>query len=297
MSALKRTALLVALAALAFPVAAGQSTSCDGWPTEPPCYGIRPGALHHTQDATDCTTGFPLTNGTALFFTVAAHCVHRVDQSLWWFFPSPELATLDYAEMEARPPDARVVFIDPAFDAAAYRAVDDTALVELLPHAWPWFDPTLPAWGSIQGMAEAPSTGPQRIYGHGAGYHGTPAEGRVGFGAAWQSDGTFLAHIPGDVGDSGAPILDEQGRAVGFAAQQNLVDPSTPDGVLRGVTLAHALERLRAYDALWLADRVPDAAPAAEEPQPEPTEVDAPLPGPVALLGLVIVSAVLRRRA
>ena len=243
---------------------------CQAMRSDSPCIGIRPGALFHSKDWTDCTGGFMFRGDGAVYQATAGHCVLDVGDPVWYYSPSSDLATTNYSEMEARPPDAIVVFRPEEFAMDRRQPETDLALLRINAHAAPYIFPDVCVWAGPLGIFSGDGTrfDETRYYGHGVGFHGT-MEARTGIGINWTGDAVFHTTGPAEVGDSGAPVLDVDGFAIGHLTHLNIGTPSGARGTLVGMHVS-AVIREAAGAGIALELLVAGSDPlAAYEGEPE----------------------------
>jgi len=271
------------------------------------CYGIRPGALYHVKGGPDCTAGFLLRGTDRFYIVTAAHCARQVGAPVWFFHPSRDLSTFEYPRMEARPPDAHVTVVGEGWGRADGKPERDFALLELAPSALPYLSPSVCLWGGPLGLRDAPGTTLEAVYlyGHGILYHGR-AEAREGRGLSWDGGPSFYAHAPAELGDSGAPLLDENRFAVGHLTNMNYGTSSSAKGIVRGLHLQAllAIPELEALGPLRLvlegealSDPRPSAPGAAPTPESPADQVPARTPFiSLPMLAVAVGLLVLTRR-
>ncbi|MHB1260075.1 MAG: trypsin-like peptidase domain-containing protein [Thermoplasmatota archaeon] len=237
--------MLWAAAALS-PQAKAQS--CPSFPNlDNPCLGIRPGALFHGQDWTDCSAGFVFVDPDGIYLSTAAHCVKEPGQLVWFYHPNETLACngCTYPEMEARAYDAVVMFQAEEWDLDSDPVQWDVALLRIEPHMHAAVESSMPVWGGPTGIRPHASA-PGRVYhyGHDVAFQGTPLEAREGFGPF--RDGPLFGIVTSaDNGDSGSPVVDEERAAIGYLTNVNVPNATQPGNAV-GVSIEHMLEVVKA---------------------------------------------------
>src|SRR5581483_5689260 len=192
--------------------------SCSPGPQQA-CYGIRPGALFHSQNWTDCTASFVFVAPEGVFMETAAHCVHEKGQKIWFYYPNASAAPTSYADLESRAPDATVAFIAPGWTQVGsgdFRRDQDFALLRLGDHVLRDVAPDVCGGRGPTGIYN--ETGSKQhvlyFYGHGVGFNGA-MEARQGVGPTWDGGALFYATATLSDGDSGGPWLTQEGLAIG----------------------------------------------------------------------------------
>lgn len=267
---------------------------------------VRPGAVTETAGAGLCTSGFVFTSGERVLLGQAAHCGGtgadtETDGCTSSTVPTGTPVTVRGA---GEPVTGTLVYSswvtmqqrgERDLDTCAY---NDLALVELPPDAAARTNPSLPFFGGPQGLHDgglAPGAAvfglanPERAGsgGTGASTDGSRSPGpRAGTAGADVGGGwghTVYPVTPGVPGESGAPLLDDSGRAVGLLSSLNVGGGRES---IEYADLARTLDYARRHAGL------PDLALAAGTepftPSPAgvaPTDLAAPAGPPVAADG------------
>lgn len=229
----------LALACVALPVAA---TSAVAGPVQP-----HPGDAITVQGGGGCTLGFLFAGSDgASYMSTAGHCVGGDERpKRTWAKDAGPLVSTDQG------PIGRVVFAEDTKDPDV-RDDYDFALVRLDPRVKG--SPAIRSYGVPTGINDAQATGPEvlRIYGHGL-VVSQVSRGRELFAPNTRNKNHVYAHGPVLFGDSGAPVIDEEGRAVGTVLGAGLrvgsgdtVNDVTPNIIGRlGPVVKHAADALR----------------------------------------------------
>ncbi|MBW0102831.1 serine protease [Pseudonocardia sp. KRD291] len=208
---------------------------------------IRPGAVTETAGAGLCTSSFVFTSGEKILLGQAAHCGGTGADTETDGCTSATVPTGTPVTVRGTGGDVTATMVysswvtmqqrgeqDP--DACAY---NDLALVELPPDAGARTNPSVPFFGGPRGVHDgglAPGTavfglgnpeGPAESSagGTGVGTAGRTLRPRVGTGGEDVGGGwghTVYTTPQGVPGESGAPLLDGSGRAVGLLSSLNV---------------------------------------------------------------------------
>ena len=255
---LRRTLLLVALAAAAIGVAPVLPTSAAPGPPWAPAASapIHPGVQTVTTGSGQCTANFVFTDGVDVFIGQAAHCAstgaaNETDGCLAEVLPLGTTVEVDGA---SRP--GTIVYSSWVEMQANGESNPDTclyndyALVKLDPADHASVNPSVPFFGGPVGLASSvPSMSKVVSYGNSSLRLGltqlSPKEGLkvTEKGAGWNH--VVYTVTPGVPGDSGSGFLDAQGRAFGVLSTLNLLPEPAGNGV---ADLAKALAYMRAND-------------------------------------------------
>ena len=219
----------------------GRSTAFDPFGLDPAvapagAATIRPGAVTETAGAGVCTSSFVFTSGGRTLLGQAAHCggtgaETETDGCTSSTVPlgtpvtvlgagervTGTLAYSSWVTMQQRG--------ERGPDACAY---NDFALVELPGTAAERTNPTLPFFGGPQGVRDsglAPGAALFGLANPGAAEERAALRPRVGTGGDDVGGGwghTVYTASPGVPGESGSPLLDDTGRAVGLLSSLNV---------------------------------------------------------------------------
>lgn len=201
--------------------------------------GIRPGAWVQIGTA-ECTAAFVVTDAAgALYITTAAHCTGFVGQR----------ARVTQGQMVA-------ALAEPAeFGTVVARWPQglDAALVRIDPETYSQVSPTMIGWGGPTGLVtDTPPKGTGTLH-HGWGWvtwYEQQTRCRRG-SLEGAGTNTWWAHEVGGGGDSGSPIMTEDGRALGILDWGGGLIVPTPTGafastMVGGVRLDAVLRALNA---------------------------------------------------
>ena len=202
-----------------------------------------------------CTSNFVFTNGSDVLLGQAAHCTatsgptstngcRQAQPPLPLGSPieidgAQRPGTLAYSSWNA--------MIAAGEQDAATCAYNDFALVRIDPADVPRVNPSVPAWGGPRGFGKSQTGKAVHTFGNSDLRLGirklSPKTGATVFTdqTGWRYDVATVT--PGVFGDSGSPILNSSGRALGIVVTITAVPPG-----LNGVTsLEHAMAYARAH--------------------------------------------------
>ncbi|HEV8361101.1 MAG TPA: hypothetical protein VGR28_11675 [Candidatus Thermoplasmatota archaeon] len=265
--------LLLALAAAPAPASGAMAADCDaGWACGPAVGTIQPGA----RLTNGCTMNFIVRDAQGrLYFGTAGHC-GDVGETLGVVDVGDAVATVVYDRYWDGGMDFALARIDESFRGAV--------------------DPTLLHWGGPVGLAAGD---PELFevtfhYGWGNVYNvSETTRARVGVVLGWD-DAEFSYLGFAQPGDSGAPILDQDGRALGLHVRSSLgvelpevgdlrVDPSYKFAVRLDAALAQAEAATHLQFAVVPGTIAPCMIPTAWSLLDDPSHAHVVLRGCVGL--------------
>lgn len=196
---------------------------------------IQPGADIVVEGGTSCTLNFVFAapNGT-LYAGTAGHCVGEVGNPALVKTEDEQLPHGNpiFAVSPDRAEFGRVVF---RIGSLGGEVLTDFGLIRIHEDWRDRVDPTVRSWGGPSGDGRPEPGTKVYFHGHGAGFSlAEPTRGRVGVVEEVQA-GLFGVRLvdaqfhngPSVQGDSGTPVVDESGRAVGIiAGDSHEVGPS-----------------------------------------------------------------------
>lgn len=222
-----------------------------GWPPVEQAR-IRPGSkiVRNVDDYTglrlSCTANFVFSNprNTTLYLGVAAHCVDgfREIGDPIWVAGIPEAGRLAYCSYGTMV-EGGIASCPPAEETnlSAKERDNDFALVEILEEYRDEVHPAIRVWGGPTGIAEPPGDGVQVLsYGNSsfrdANEEAAPEQHKVRQGQTVMSpESRWVTHAffdnPNINGDSGSPVIQADGAAVGEIAYTSLTRRSPPGSV------------------------------------------------------------------
>lgn len=211
-----------------------------------------PGDAITVEGGGGCTLGFLFSGSDgASYMSTAGHCLglEAPQQRTWAKGAGPAVST-DQGQI------GRVVFAED-FRAPEVREDYDFALVRLDPGVQASSE--IRVYGTPTGMNDVQAADPEvlRVYGHGTVFSQV-SKGRELVAPNTQNKDHVYVHGPVFFGDSGAPVIDEEGRALGTVLGAGLrlgagdgLNDATPNIIGRlGPVVKHASESLRITLAL-----------------------------------------------
>jgi hypothetical protein len=223
--------LLVALSLVTMMVVAGigvapQSGAASRWAAAPVAT-IHPGVMTDTPIG-QCTANFVYFQGDEVYLGQAAHCSGTGAETDTDGCSTGSLPLGTPVQIEGATHPGRIVYSSWLAMHAAHEkdpatcAFNDFALVRIDPVDRPRVNPTVPFWGGPTGISRTGTKPFDVVYSFGnsslrQGIELLQPKTGISFGddyGGW----THLAYqlLPGIPGDSGSPLLDSHGRAVGI---------------------------------------------------------------------------------
>lgn len=311
---MRAIAVAVLLLGLVSP-ASSANPACG--PEVPACPGIHPGVPFLARVGNQVSVHFVFAAVDGIYVGSCAHCVvggpANPTPADGWFPSALPNRTIDTSLGSTTPPDADIVWTDPAW-LSGTDVTHDVALLKVRPHLWWAVSPDLLTWGGPTGIHDQPwlDPGPVRQSGQGLGSAGTPLESRQGVLLDWAGGARFSYVGAAQDGDSGSPVLDADNRAVGFLthATGTSGDNVSPGerGTIHGLHIEHFMATVEAATGiqlrLVLAGEDPvevqrDMAAVAtlgDDSNGRPVN-EAPLPWVVPLAALLVLAVRRRGRA
>ena len=256
------------------PLLAGAVATATAAPAAPaapaaapaPAPGIGPGTVTETPGAGICMAGFVFRGGGRTFIGQAAHCAGTgpetetdgcTSSTLRRGVPvivrgpgGPVTGALRYSSWAAMQ--------DGGESDRPVCAANDFALVELPPDAT--VTSSLPVLGGPTGIRDTPPEAGAVVHGLAVPERPVDRPGTLGRDDGWLH--TVRTTVPGTPGESGGPLVDDRGAALGILSGME----AGGDRALEYTDLANAVAYARAHGAPSDLELVPGTAPFAPPP-------------------------------
>ena len=260
-AALLLPAVAVTMLAAAFPLAARGATG-SGWPATPAWAAI-PGAAVHPGVQTitgksQCTANFVFYDESHVYLGQAAHCSSTSSETVTDGCKAGSMPLGTPVQIQGASRPGTLVYNSWVAMASAKESNTDTcmyndlALVRIDPADVSSVNPSVPFWGGPTGLNTA-GPGSNAVYSYGNSllrFDLSALSPKTGFlqgdtGNGWGHQVLFIN--PAVPGDSGSPVLDNQGRALGIVSALSIAIPGGLTNVVGD--LAHEIAYMRAHSA------------------------------------------------